>query len=255
MRNNVALQSIFKKMEESKQVLLIKQKKMLLFIFLFKVKFNVDTTDKKEKPIKTETKINIANNANNQPLRTQTFNQNHPALTKELPNDLLTKQHVNVLPPLPAQKNLPQFPNMNQRGLQQNVFPQPLVSYQNTMQYPQYSPWKQEERQTGNAPPPSWWSNINQSYPTENYQQYSNSMSYLNPNEQFANLDYTNKTQNVGFSSWRQPIAFPGPAGSSVPYENQNQNLSMRQAMLKEAVNMPTFGSPGPVRPNTVMDF
>lgn len=225
-------------------------------LFLFQVKFCVETTDKEDKPVKIDPKITTKPNVVNQPLRTQTFSQNHPALSNELPNELLSKQHVNVLPPLPTQKNLSFPPAMNQnynsqRGLQQNIFPQSVVSYPN-MQYPQFSPWKPEERQTNN-PPPSWWSNINQNqnYPQDNFQQYSNNIPYLNSNEPFSNMDFASKAQNAGYSPWRQQRPFPGP-GPSVPYENQSQNLSMRQVMLKEAVNMPNFGNPNPVRPSTV---
>lgn len=221
----------------------------------------METTDKEEKSVKIEPKVTAKPNVVNQPLRTQTFSQNHPALSNELPNELLAKQHVNVLPPLPTQKKLPLPPNINQnynsqRGLQQNIFPQSMFSYPN-MQYSHFAPWKPEERQTNN-PPPTWWSNItpNQNYSQDNFQQYTNNVPYLNPHESFSNTDYANKQQNTGYSPWRQQRPFPGPGpGPSMPYENQSQNLSMRQVMLKEAVNMPNFGNPNSTRPNTVRKY
>lgn len=171
-----------------------------------------------------------------------------------------------MLPPLPAQKNLP-FPVMNQntyntqqnlpqqqRCLPQNqqnsinVIPQPQT-YQN-VQYPQHSPWKQDEPKLPNSSAP-WWPNVNQSYlQQDNYtlnMQYPNSVPYMNSNASYSNMDYANKQHGMpGYSPWGQQANFPG----QMP--GQNQNLSMRQVMLKETTNMPNFGSPGQAvcRPN-----
>lgn len=163
----------------------------------------------------------------------------------------MNKQHVNVLPPLPSQNNL-SYPPINQNTFtqQRNLFPQPPLPYQ----YPQFSPWKPEERQlpTNQPPPPpppsSWWSNPvtqNQNYQQESFQRQQ--YPYLNnSNDNFSNLDYSNKS---GYSPWRQQQQRPF-VGSG--YENQGQNLSMRQVMLKEAVNMPNFATSNPSRTNTV---
>lgn len=202
------------------------------------VKFNVETVEKEEKIQKAPAKPA----AINQPtLRTQTFSQNHPGLSSELGNDM-AKQHVNVLPPLPTQNNLP-FPPINHNTFtqqQRNLFPPPPPP---PYQFSQFSSWKPEERQIqSNQPPPSssWWSaQQNQNYPTQdNFQHYP----YLNPNQNFSNLDY---------SPWRQqqrPFVSTG-------FENQGQNLSMRQAMLKEAINMPNFASGNTGRTNVVSNL
>lgn len=216
----------------------------------------METTEKEEKPVRIDPKIPGKSNLTpsigivNQPLRTQTFSQNHPALSSDLSNDLTKQQHVNVLPPLPTQNNLP-FPPLNQNNFaqQRNLFPQPPY------QYSQFSSWKQEERPISTNQPPSWWSNANpvtqnQNYPQENFQQQQQQQQYpyLNPNQNFPNLDYTNTNQTQGYSPWRQqqrPFVGSG-------FDNQGQNLSMRQVMLKEAVSMPNFGGAGSGRTNMV---
>lgn len=209
-----------------------------------------------------------------QPLRMQSFSQNHPALPSEMPADLLNQHLPQQL--LPPQKTMPPFPLPNQntaytspalappqRSLQQNplnIFSQPPpVPYQN-VQYPQFSPWKQEERSSNSNAP--WWPGSlapNQNYPPsqEGYQlgpKYSGTVPYVSRNSApFANLEYASKPQNgqslPGYSPWRQQRGLPGPGA---PYDSQTQGLSMRQVLLKEAVNsMPSFGSQA--RANVVM--
>lgn len=185
------------------------------------------------------------------PMRTQTFSQNHPALS----NQDLPKQNVNVLPPLPITQNYPPPLNQNtfpppqqQQQQQRNLFPPPY-------QYPPaFTPWKAEEQQ---RPPASWWPQ-NQNYPPPQPQDNVNFQQQYQYLENFSDYSSGNK---VGYSPWRRQQQQQPPQQQQQQqrgfvgggFEGQGQNLSMRQVMLKEAVNiMPNFASQNPVRTNTV---
>lgn len=209
VRQNVALQSIFKKIEENKQVRIHIEYRLMVckFLFLSQVKFKVEAADEQES-IKFDAKSLPKSTVNNSHLvnqfRTQTFSQNHPTFAQtELPKDLVTSnvqnktmvpydknpnllyQNPDLSSMMNTQKNLPySMPNQPQRfESQQNVnqarsyqqnsigmHPRPGLPYQN-MQYPPYSAWKPEERPTPATSAP-WWPNVNQSFPQQdnNYQ-------------------------------------------------------------------------------------
>lgn len=201
----------------------------------------METTEKEQKSLDVKPK----------PLRTQTFSQNHPVLS----NQELPKQSVNVLPPLPITPNYPPPLNQNtfpppppQQQQQRNLFPPPY-------QYPPpFTPWKPEEQQR--QPPASWWPQTQNYPPPQPPQQDLNFQQQYQYLENFS--DYTNSSK-VGYSPWRRQQQQQQPPQQQQRgyvgggFEGQGQNLSMRQVMLKEAVNiMPNFASQNPVRANTV---
>lgn len=214
-KQNVALQSIFKKMEENNK----------------QVKFSVDEPDP-DKPVKFDSappqqkqQQNTQNQQFNLPLRTQSFNQNHPAFPitppaqpdyltslRNVPNIQLDKgtnyqfpkndklpQNIPTLGMqiMPPYQNIPHAPNnMNithnmppkppsgyqQSPMPQNSFSNPQIStpYQN-ISFPSSHPftaaWKREEMPP--LPSPSWWQNTSQPPPpSQNYRQDSYPMNF-----------------------------------------------------------------------------
>ncbi|XP_066147417.1 nonsense-mediated mRNA decay factor SMG7-like isoform X1 [Euwallacea fornicatus] len=168
-KHNVVLQSIFKKMEESKQV-----------------KFNVEESEVKDKTVKFEAlKASIPqippkqqpNNqfSNNQPVRTQSFNQNHLAFPpqplpfqqqqqqSQPPNDYLTnlrnlgKGVDNMMPQF--SKNGP-YSNPNMLPPQQ-----PPVKFPPSFNIPppHFNTWGREDlKLPPSGPHNSWWGTFNQ---------------------------------------------------------------------------------------------
>lgn len=221
-----------------------------------------------------------------QTFRTQTFSQNHPALTavqSDLSKDVTPNNpvqsktqydksnilhqktdlsQINLPFPMPNQSQMfPSNQNINQQRNYQQSVPNSMNMHPpqfRSVQYPPYNnTWKQEERP---AVPPNnpWWSNVGQSFPQQDnsYQmnmQYSNSVpSYLPPRSGFPSVDYGNKPSMEVYSPWSNQ----GSSASNQPifgYDNASQNMSMRQLMLKEATNMPGMGfNPAASRMNNV---
>ncbi|XP_015832940.2 nonsense-mediated mRNA decay factor SMG7 isoform X1 [Tribolium castaneum] len=199
-KQNIALQSIFKKLEENKQV-----------------KFKVE---EKEKLVTFDTKPSPFN----PPLRTQSFNQNHPAFPIPPPPPPSQPDYLNTL------RNVTKPPQPNSFVFPPKTENPSMVPFQNNFnqrvyQFPGGNPYKMEET---NSP---WWPNTSQNYQQRpdsfvNYP-FSNNMPYV--------PDY-NKTQNnqaAGdmFNSPWNTFGRTNLLESNMNYEN----LSMRQTMLKEA--------------------
>ncbi|KAJ8933960.1 hypothetical protein NQ314_013675 [Rhamnusium bicolor] len=276
------------------------------------VKFSVDEPEK-EKSVKFDAvppqqkQQNGQSQQFNMPLRTQSFNQNHPAFPiappaqpdyltslRNVPNVQLDKgtnyqfpksdnlpQNIpnigmQIMPPYQNMQHPQNNVNMNvnmgqkppggyqQSPLSQNSFNTPQMStpYQN-MSFPSSHPfntWKREEIPP--LPNPSWWQNTSQPPPSQNYRQdnysinfppYSNNMpSYLQQSNPMMSKHDFNKPQSsqgggdIFSSPWSNYSSGYLNEGGTVGFENSNQGMSMRQAMLKEA-NLPgtPVGPPG----------
>nr|XP_022900035.1 protein SMG7-like [Onthophagus taurus] len=265
VKQNVALQSIFKKIEENKQV-----------------KFSEETTidkEMKEKEVEKPKHINKNlgvqnqhNNATNQ-YRTQTFNQNHPGLSSNLHQDFFNKVNINENmyfsnlqkdnkippnlqfphPPPPIQQPPNHSQNLQQNPPQINYsIPKPPPNYQQPpMMLPNLPPfqnlhgsgyrnWTNDER--GPPPPPpqqpqpqNWWSNQQPPKEFQQRDQFGNVPPYF----QQKRMEFNHQGQQQsgmfmgGWNGGRNPPQLMGyPPG---------QGMSMRQAMLNEAKHM---GSP-----------
>ncbi|XP_023015332.2 nonsense-mediated mRNA decay factor SMG7 [Leptinotarsa decemlineata] len=292
-KQNVALQSIFKKMEENKQV-----------------KFTVDEPEK-EKSVKFESSQSQQKQTQQQPqqqlnqsLRTQSFNQNHPAFPvpppsqpdylaalRNVPNmqmdspssyqypnkeSGLSGMGLQIIPPYQNMSTKPLGINLSQKppplGYQPQQ-PQPQqqtgyipssTPYQNAS-YPSSHPfnvWKRDDLPL--MPNPSWWQNnpppqTQQSYRSEypmNFPSYPPPpppSSYLQPPPGGAMMQGKSQGSHSSggdlFSSpWSNYSASYVNDASVNNFENTNQGMSMRQAMLKEA-NLPCTAV-GPPRSN-----
>ncbi|CAG9773080.1 unnamed protein product [Ceutorhynchus assimilis] len=190
-KQNAILQSIFKKMEESKQV-----------------KFNV-AEEATQEPIKVAD-ANPPNQFTNPPqLRTQSFNQNHPAFPLQPPqsNDYLTnlrnlsKGADNMMPQF--SKNFSNLPN-NQPAFNQYSVPPP-----------QFNSWGREDLKLPPATNQNTWWPQNQPY---------NPQTYTYPNQYNQNYPQQFYQKPPNFDTFSSPW----------PIMNDN-SMSMRQAMLKEA--------------------
>ncbi|KAJ8977656.1 hypothetical protein NQ317_002458 [Molorchus minor] len=274
-KQNVALQSIFKKMEESNK----------------QVKFSVDELDKEKSgnfdsspPQQKPQQQNNAEPTNHpafpiappsQPdYLTSLRNMPNVPLDKgpsyQFPkNDSLPQNMPNIgMPIIPPYQSMQRTPNsvmgMNQKPpnayqqgpLGQNSFNNPQMPgpYQN-MPFPSthgFGSWKREEIPP--LPNPSWWQNANhnQPAPSQNYRQenyhlnfpaYSNNVPpYLQQsNHLMPKHDFGKPTSSQGggdiFSSPWTGTGMRGQGGG-MGFENNSQGMSMRQAMLKEA-NLP----------------
>jgi hypothetical protein len=271
-KQNIAIQSIFKKLEENKQV-----------------KFNVEEINKdKEKLVTFEAKpiASPSTSQFNPPLRTQSFNQNHPAFPIPPPtqqdylNTLrnVTKPPLNqptnfVFPktdvPPPNGKTVPPpmvpypthqnsqslFNNSNNKSnygnnvqMPQNTFnpavhQRVLPQYQN-VQFPAPNPYNVKLDDSGPLPNSPWWPNSN----SQNYQRPDSfPMNYsFGNNMQYMQQDY-NKPQNnqAGGDMFNSPWNNFGRSNfleANMNYENSGHAMSMRQTMLKESNNI---GPPG----------
>ncbi|KAJ8921440.1 hypothetical protein NQ315_003058 [Exocentrus adspersus] len=283
-KQNVALQSIFKKMEENKQV-----------------KFSVDEPEPQKPFDSPPSQQNPQQNNQNQnqfniSLRTQSFNQNHPAFPltpstqpdyltslRNVPNIQLDKETnyqfpkndnvpMQIMPPYPPHPqnmnhNMPQNPSTGYQQ-PQNSYGNPQMStpYQN-MAFPSSHPfntWKREEMPP--MPSPSWWQNSGQPPPpppNQNYRQdgypmnfppYTNNMnmpSYLQQSNQMMQKHEYKPANSQGSgdvfnSPWNNYSGGYLNEGAGLSRENSsNHGMSMRQAMLKEANFPEAVGPPG----------
>lgn len=175
----------------------------------------------------------------------------------------------------PPQNKIPQkLTNMyqsNQKSFGNNP---PAAPYQN-ISFPPSHPFNAWSREEIPPPPsqsrsnPNWWPNINQPPPTtplqqqtqnyrpENYTvQFPPYSHFLPPqsNQVMPKHDFTKPNNNQGggdlFNSpWSNfSVNYVGD-NNNIGFTNTNQNMSMRQAMLKEAMPSSPLGPPGP--PNT----
>ncbi|KAF5290808.1 hypothetical protein FQR65_LT11512 [Abscondita terminalis] len=274
---NVALQSIFKKIEENKQV-----------------KFDMGSVENKEKLLKAEAKPSLPKQLPPSSYSNLTYQSNpsysqiskpapsemhqdyyknfqnfanvpferpsmpNPPFSKnEMPsgsNELNQMQHnINFsLPPLQLFNNAPQpMPNTNQAfppslPPQRSHLNQQLpLSYQNLPNLNQYSQsrefnaWKHEERPASN-----WWPNTNSALPN-NYAQrdfqinfpYSSNMPYVNTSMEYSKQQ-TNQPSNMLNRPWSSNTSNLSPNQGMVGFDPSNQGLSLRQTMLKETRNL-----------------
>ncbi|KAJ8960450.1 hypothetical protein NQ318_013734 [Aromia moschata] len=266
-KQNVALQSIFKKMEESNK----------------QVKFNVDEPEK-EKSVKFDAiqppppqkpQPPAQSQPFNMPLRTQSFNQNHPAFPapppaqpdyltalRNVPNVPLDKAASyqfpkgDPLPPSMGVQIVPPYQGMNMKppppAYQQGSYGGAQLStpYQN-VSFPSSHPfntWKREEMPP--MPNPSWWQGgqgFRQDGYSMNYPAYS--QSYVQPQmpkHEFAKPGNGQGGGDIFSSPWSNYSGGYMNEGGGMGFEGANQGMSMRQAMLKEA-NLPgaPVGPPG----------
>ncbi|KAG5894975.1 hypothetical protein JTB14_009706 [Gonioctena quinquepunctata] len=287
VKQNVALQSIFKKIEENNK----------------QVKFTVDEPDKdktvKFEPAQSQQQKQQQNQQFNQSLRTQSFNQNHPAFPIAPPPQLdylatlrnvpnmqmdagsnyqypkkdgnmpslgmqIIPPYQNMPPNKPIGMNMNQKPPMNYPPPQQNSFLQNSAPYQN-VSFPSSHPfnaWKREDVPI--LPNPSWWQQnpSQQPPPPQTYRSdYTmNFPSYPPPGNSYmpqGGSIMANKpaggNQAGGVDIFNSPWSnfsgsYMGGEGGGMGFENTNQGMSMRQAMLKEA-NLPCTAV-GPPRTN-----
>lgn len=266
---NVALQSIFKKMEENKQV-----------------KFDMGTIEK-EKPQKVETKpvvnkqlptpayVNPSYSSNSafaqniKPMQSEAQDYyksafqnfaNVPFERTVLPppqfqkneissssNDLNAAPHnINFsIPPPMFNKPPPPVQSMNQAfstNMQRPLINQQLpMPYQNLNQFPQshdFNTWKHDDRPASN-----WWPNItppvNTNYPPRDYQlnfQFGNNIPYGNTNIDYGNQQTLPSSGMLGrpWSNQSNVSSNPGLLG----FDSPNQGMSLRQTMLKETRNL-----------------
>ncbi|CAH1236385.1 unnamed protein product [Diabrotica balteata] len=283
-KQNVALQSIFKKIEESSK----------------QVKFIVEDSEK-EKSVKFDsvpaqaktTQQQSQNQTFNSPLRSQNFNKNLPAFPIQPPTqpDYLTtlrnmpnmqmndsnyqyqkkdpgipNMGVQIMPPyqnMHSNKNVPLNMNqINQKPMgyqQQNSFT-PSTPFQNVSFPPShpFNTWKREE--VPPMPNQSWWQNnqqTQQNYRSDfqlNFPPYSNPVSSNYINQGLTNKpNNQNNTSDVFGSPWSSYLGNFMSEGNTMNNINFDSNasqgmstMSVRQAMLKEA-NLPgaPVGPPG----------
>ncbi|KAK4881318.1 hypothetical protein RN001_004637 [Aquatica leii] len=273
---NVALQSIFKKMEENKQV-----------------KFDMGTVDK-EKQLKVEVKPappkqqppptfpNLTYQSNptfgqiSKPLPTemhQDYYKNfqnfaNVPFERTLPNPQFSKNEMlpgssdlnqmphNMnfsLPPLQLQFNSPPPPLQNvnqpyssnvqaQRSHMNQQIPLPYQNLPTLNQFPQsreFNAWKHEERPASN-----WWPNTNSPLPNTYAQRdfqvnypFSNNMPYVNTGMEYNNQQ-TNQGSNMLNRPWSSTTTNLSPNHGMMGFDPSNQGLSLRQTMLKETRNL-----------------
>lgn len=239
-KQNVVLQSIFKKMEESKQV-----------------KFNVE--DPQDKGVKFDSLLQPPkqfnpNSITNPALRTQSFNQNHPAFPSQ-PNpssgDYLTnlrnlgKGADNMMPQF-SQKTPPSYPNLpsqpNQPPVKLPSFPPPF-----NVPPPHFnSTWNREDFKPPNKTPAPWW--FGQMNNASGFSFQDNKPPFPHPPNQPPPPNF-----NAPFSQHHMP--YPNNELFNSPWtlnnrnfgtgEEMNSSMSMRQAMLKEASRQEMPPSPG----------
>ncbi|CAH0559351.1 unnamed protein product [Brassicogethes aeneus] len=250
-KQNVALQSIFKKMEENKQV-----------------KFNVEEPEKlvkfEAKPLpkpQQNPQPTSQNNQFNLPLRTQSFNQNHPAfpITQQQPQpDFLTslrnvpnidkgtnyqypKTDANnqlMMPFGNIQPNMSLKPNKPPVGYPKAFvnpqIPPPYQNVQNLPFPPSFNPPPPPKRDDQNA----WWQNNFPPRPYENYPVNYAGYQFGPPPPDFSKPPPSGPRQGAGdifgSSCWGGNF----PQDNSCNFGGGSRGVSMRQAMLKEA-NLP----------------
>ncbi|XP_018321584.1 protein SMG7-like [Agrilus planipennis] len=145
--------------------------------------------------------------------------------------------------------------NMPPSYRQQGNYPpnNPNIPYQNISHYPQFSStWKTDSQQ---VPPWSNWPNSGGNQPSQNQQdnyqlnyQYQGNMPYS-----FSNIAPNNmqKKQDTSFNSPWNPMPPSRPVNYDGSNMGNNQSLSLRQAMLKEAKNVAGMQMPPPPPPKT----
>ncbi|XP_056644839.1 nonsense-mediated mRNA decay factor SMG7-like [Diorhabda sublineata] len=285
-KQNVALQSIFKKMEESSK----------------QVKFIVDDTDT-DKTVKFDQiqskpppppPASTQNQPFNLPIRTQNFNQtiqsfpmpppaaqpDYLTALRNMPNMQMNDNNyqyqkkepgippnmgVQIMPP-PYQnsfqnnKTVVPPPPLNQKPLgyqqqQQNSFP--TAPFQNVSFPPShpFNTWKRED--VPPMPNPNWWQNNQQSqqnnYRTDYQLNYPPSFSNNASTNYIQGMNNKSNNQSNGGdvfgSPWNSYLGNFMSDGNNLTFENSScQGMSVRQAMLKEAT-MPgaPVGPPGGV--------
>lgn len=255
-KQNVALQSIFKKMEESKQV-----------------KFNVEDNQDKDKSVKFDQPppagkmppqqtplipLNQPNQFANPPpsLRTQSFNQNHPAFPlqsnpqnqqitqSQPPTDYLTslrnlgKGADNMMPQFSKNSpfsNLP--PNGGGNSNQQNQQALKLINYPPPFNVPppQFNAWGREDlKLTPSGGQNSWWGQNtppqNQGFAASNQVYTSQTQSAFAPQpraeakpQNYSNQSYQAQTQNYPTQRPQDNSGFAGMnyPGFNLQYQNQ----------------------------------
>ncbi|KAK5649581.1 hypothetical protein RI129_000610 [Pyrocoelia pectoralis] len=267
---NVALQSIFKKMEENKQV-----------------KFDIGSIEK-EKPQKLESKIlpnkqlptttylnapyssnsAFAQNTKSLPNEAQEYYKSAfqnfanvpferntlqpPSFPKNesstISNDLNTASHAinfSIPPPQMFNKPPPPVQSMNQpfssniqRPLMNQQLPMPYQNWNQFSQSHDFNTWKHEERPSSN-----WWPNttspLNTNYQSRDYQlnfPFPNNVPYGNSNMDYGNQQALPSSSMLGRPWSNQSNVSPNPG--IVGFDSPNQGMSLRQTMLKETRNL-----------------
>ncbi|CAG9865335.1 unnamed protein product [Phyllotreta striolata] len=256
-KQNVALQSIIKKMEESsKQVKFIMDDSDEKLVKFDSMPAQPNQTHFNQKPnynqnlssfiVPPPSQPDYLSTLRNMPSM-QMNDTNYQYQKKDMPN-----MGVQIAPPYQSLTNKPASMNPKAPLPYQNSFPP--APYQN-VSFPSSHPfntWKRDEM----APMPNhnWWQNNQQGqqnfrsdYPLNYNPRYSNSVSsnYAQPGVNNKPSNQTNNSEMYS-SPWNSYLGNFMNDTNNIGYENTNQGMSVRQAMLKEA-NLPgtPVGPPG----------
>lgn len=278
-KQNVVLQSIFKKLEENKQV-----------------KFNVEDPHHKEKSTKfdQEPSINkpqqvqsvsskqLNNQFSNPSLRTQSFNQNHPAFPHQNPlqkqqnptsTDYLTnlrnlgKGADNMMPQFSKTNpysNLPQTNNsqsQNAPNIKVPAYPPPY-----NIPPPQVNGWLREDlKMPSSSNQNSWWgqnmSAQNQSYTQPISSAFTNAYNQQRPahldnqSTNFSNPNMQYSVPNPNFPMQQDTSNYPAMGFSQMGVQYQRPLMKSQNSMSNLAPSVPyeLFNSPWGM--NTVNNF